>query len=505
MHGHRATGRLVARRTRTGVSTPGCSRRASTRGNADPGDRRVVGLVGLVDAARRAVRRVAATAARAPIAVARAPEARGRPRSDLVPTSHVAAWIVGAGRRRRLGGARGDAGALAATVAVARVARDGDRGRRTRAADERCKQLAEAVSLVASAMRSGRSLHQAIELAATDLDPLLGSTFRRLADRTGLGDPMDESIDAWAGDVRRSRRAARRGRAQAPSADGRLARRELGEPRADPPRSPGIRSRAPIAHRAGEAVGNDPRVAPDRVLPVPVGDRSSRSRGRVSRRRPGSRRSARASRLQGAAYVWIRHFLRVEAVTATLASALAAPRTACSRSRRSARAGRRSAGVERGRPTRAPRSRNVARRVGALADRSDGIGVSTRRRPTRLGRSGPMDRPTRSWRRRRSSRRRRCLAGSAVAVAGARCSPRGADRGWRVPDLVARPARPPDGRGGRPRDPGAPGPAGGRDLGGAPAAARVPSGRGGRHGSARRRARARCSMPATSAVGGATS
>ena len=50
-------------------------------------------------------------------------------------------------------------------------------------------------------MRSGRSLHQAIGLAATELDPLLGSTFRRLADRTGLGDPMDESIDGWARDV----------------------------------------------------------------------------------------------------------------------------------------------------------------------------------------------------------------------------------------------------------------------------------------------------------------
>ena len=70
--------------------------------------------------------------------------------------------------------------------------------RRDQATQER---LAEAVSLIASAMRSGRSLQQAIELAATELDPLLGSTFRRLADRTGLGDPMDEAIDAWARDV----------------------------------------------------------------------------------------------------------------------------------------------------------------------------------------------------------------------------------------------------------------------------------------------------------------
>ena len=95
----------------------------------------------------------------------------------------------------------GVVGSLAAIAvgfaAPAMVARR--RGRRGEIATQ--ERLAEAVSLIASAMRSGRSLHQAIELAATDLDPLLGSTFRRLADRTGLGDAMDESIDAWAHDV----------------------------------------------------------------------------------------------------------------------------------------------------------------------------------------------------------------------------------------------------------------------------------------------------------------
>ena len=112
----------------------------------------------------------------------------------LVAMGAVGAWLVGG----RLAGGVGSLAATAvALVAPTMVARRRSR-RRERATQER---LAEAVSLIASAMRSGRSLHQAIELAATDLDPLLGSTFRRLADRTGLGDPMDESIDAWARDV----------------------------------------------------------------------------------------------------------------------------------------------------------------------------------------------------------------------------------------------------------------------------------------------------------------
>ncbi len=116
------------------------------------------------------------------------------PRKVLVVTGAVAAGFVGA----RVAGVVGSLAAIALAVAAPAMAA---RRRRRRAEIATQERLAEAVALIASAMRSGRSLQQAIELAATDLDPLLGSTFRRLADRTGLGDPMDESIDAWAGDV----------------------------------------------------------------------------------------------------------------------------------------------------------------------------------------------------------------------------------------------------------------------------------------------------------------
>jgi tight adherence protein B len=116
------------------------------------------------------------------------------PRNVLVGIGVVAAWFAGALLAGVVGSVAAAAVALTAPAVVARRRKR----RREIAAQER---LAEAVSLVAAAMRSGRSLHQAIELAASDVDPLLGSTFRRLADRTGLGDPMDESIDGWARDV----------------------------------------------------------------------------------------------------------------------------------------------------------------------------------------------------------------------------------------------------------------------------------------------------------------
>ncbi|HEY2964960.1 MAG TPA: hypothetical protein VGJ99_01630 [Actinomycetota bacterium] len=111
------------------------------------------------------------------------------PRNVLVAMGVVAAWFLGA----RVAGVVGSLAATAVAVTAPTMVARRRKRRREIATQER---LAEAVSLVASAIRSGRSLHQAIELAATDLDPLLGSTFRRLADRTGLGDPMDESIDA---------------------------------------------------------------------------------------------------------------------------------------------------------------------------------------------------------------------------------------------------------------------------------------------------------------------
>jgi tight adherence protein B len=116
------------------------------------------------------------------------------PMGPLFVAGAAAAVFVG----YRIAGAAGSLAALAAAVVVPRwLGR-----RRGRRLERRMQEhLAEAAALIATAMRSGRSLLQAIELSADELDPSLGSTFRRLVDRAELGDPMDEAIDAWAAEV----------------------------------------------------------------------------------------------------------------------------------------------------------------------------------------------------------------------------------------------------------------------------------------------------------------
>jgi tight adherence protein B len=116
------------------------------------------------------------------------------PRGALIAVGVLGGWLVGG----RTAGTAGSLAAVAAVLVAPRLVARRREHRRERATQER---LAEAVALIASAVRSGRSLHQAVELAATDLEPPLGSTFQRLTDRTGLGDPMDGSIDTWAREV----------------------------------------------------------------------------------------------------------------------------------------------------------------------------------------------------------------------------------------------------------------------------------------------------------------
>jgi len=116
------------------------------------------------------------------------------PLGPLVAVGAAAAGLIG----YRFAGFAGSIAAVAAVVVAPRLVRR----RRTRQRERRMQEhLAEAVALIATAMRSGRSLLQAIELSAEELDPSLGTTLRRLVDRTELGDPMDGAIDAWATEV----------------------------------------------------------------------------------------------------------------------------------------------------------------------------------------------------------------------------------------------------------------------------------------------------------------
>jgi tight adherence protein B len=226
------------------------------------------------------------------------------PRNALVAMGVVAAWFIGA----RVAGVVGSLAATAVAVtAPAMVARRHER-RREIATQER---LAEAVSLVASAMRSGRSLHQAIELAATDLDPPLGSTFRRLADRTGLGDPMDESIDAWAGDV---------GGPDARLVAGvlKLHRRTGGSLAASLENLAGtLRDRRASARELGSLTAQA-RLSATILGLLPIGfflflSVIARRDLEAAYQTPtGVAAIGFGFALQGAAYVWIRHLLRVE-------------------------------------------------------------------------------------------------------------------------------------------------------------------------------------------------
>ena len=155
---------------------------------------------GLAGLATIIVARVAALERRARLLARLGPEQEVRRRRPRVPST---VFIVsGAGVAWLLGGrVAGGAGSVAATAAVL-VAPTVIARRRTRRRGQAMQErLADADSLIASVMRSGRSLHQAIELAADELDPPLRATFRRLADRAELGHSMDEAIDAWAIEV----------------------------------------------------------------------------------------------------------------------------------------------------------------------------------------------------------------------------------------------------------------------------------------------------------------
>jgi tight adherence protein B len=125
-----------------------------------------------------------------------APPHTGRGRVHVRPGAitalvAAAAWVAGT----RLGGTALGLAAAGAVVAAPALAR-----RRRNAACERAvrEQLAEGVGVIASGLRSGRSLAQSVELAAGELPTPLGPSLRRVADRVALGEPLEEAIDAWA-------------------------------------------------------------------------------------------------------------------------------------------------------------------------------------------------------------------------------------------------------------------------------------------------------------------
>lgn len=112
-------------------------------------------------------------------------------------------WIVSGSVLASIAGFRmaADAGALVAAGAVLAAPTIVRRRRRATASRLTQDQLAEGVSVIASGLRSGRSLRQAFELAAAEVDPPIGPSFDRIGHRVELGDPMDEAVEAWAAEI----------------------------------------------------------------------------------------------------------------------------------------------------------------------------------------------------------------------------------------------------------------------------------------------------------------
>ena len=83
---------------------------------------------------------------------------------------------------------------VAAAIAPVAMARKRNAGRRTAIEG----QLLDAVTAVASALRSGRSLGQALTAAADEADDPLSTILAGTAHAASLGVPMDEALDRFA-------------------------------------------------------------------------------------------------------------------------------------------------------------------------------------------------------------------------------------------------------------------------------------------------------------------
>lgn len=198
--------------------------------------------------------------------------------------------------------------AAAGAIAVPRINR-----RRRRAKEARLSQdqLAEGISVVAAGLRGGRSLRQAFELAADEVDPPIGPSFDRITARVELGDPMDDAVATWAeeisgadarlaaGVLRLHRRtggalAATLEQLAATLRDRRSAARELRALTAQARLSANILGLLPLGFFAFlSMVAREDMVE---AITAPAGT-TAIALGLV---------------LQGAAYVWIRRLLRIE-------------------------------------------------------------------------------------------------------------------------------------------------------------------------------------------------
>lgn len=86
---------------------------------------------------------------------------------------------------------------LLALVAFPRIVR---RNRVKREAERLETQLADGVSTIASSLRAGLSLLQAMRVTAHEAPPPLSRNLARVVDRASMGVPLAEALQAWARD-----------------------------------------------------------------------------------------------------------------------------------------------------------------------------------------------------------------------------------------------------------------------------------------------------------------
>lgn len=108
----------------------------------------------------------------------------------------VAAWhVLAAAGGWAFAGIWGAGLASAGLVAV-RTVRSHRRARLREA--ERARQLADAVGSLAAAMRSGRSVLQAIGTTAQEVDEPLSGSLREIEDELASGRPFEDAVRTWA-------------------------------------------------------------------------------------------------------------------------------------------------------------------------------------------------------------------------------------------------------------------------------------------------------------------
>jgi tight adherence protein B len=110
----------------------------------------------------------------------------------------LAAAVAGGAIGWLLAGPPGLVGGLLALGAVPVLT---DRRRAKRRAARVQEQLIDAVTAIASALRAGRSLVQALEVASDDVEDPLGGILSDAVDRAALGVPVDEVLDDLAARV----------------------------------------------------------------------------------------------------------------------------------------------------------------------------------------------------------------------------------------------------------------------------------------------------------------